>query len=267
MDEEKKFSLPEIIVLLMIAVANDLLLLAVDFVFALPIVGQILGAGMEFVNLIIWGIILLWFTMKLGFRGRIGVLQVAGGIAEFFGIPGRTATVLLGIILTNNPKLSKVATVAAGAALTGGVSAAAEGVAAKTAARQALRETVAAAKEERHMKMVATREPQKTGDDIPETAFGMPEETIEERERYLFEEVVREEKPKEEDVAPKKPKRKGPVPMAEIGEPIKETAEPKQEQKENLGGAYAEDVKIKKTLEEVEVDEKTNTVDLRKNAS
>jgi hypothetical protein len=114
MEEQKKFELPEIIILLMLAIANDVLSIFVDFVFLIPIIGQVIGISMEGVNVFIWAIILFLFIMKAGFRGGSSILQIAGGIAQFFGIPARTIVVAFGIYFVNHPKVAAVAELAAG---------------------------------------------------------------------------------------------------------------------------------------------------------
>lgn len=132
-EDEKKFDLVEIVLLIIISLFNDLMLVGVDLAVAVPVVGQVLGGGMELMNALIWGLILFWFIMKMGFAAEIGLIQIAGGVAEFFGIPGRTATVGIGIWLANHPKAAKVAEVVAGVVATAATAGTAAPVATGTA--------------------------------------------------------------------------------------------------------------------------------------
>ncbi|MDO8504598.1 MAG: hypothetical protein Q7S36_01970 [Candidatus Liptonbacteria bacterium] len=206
--EQKKFGLAEIIILLLFAVTNDILTLVVDFVFLIPIIGQVIGVTMEGINVAIWAIVLFWFIAKAGFKGGSGMLQVAGGVAQFFGIPARTAVVAFGIYFVNHPKVGAVAGLALG----------------KTAAFQEGSKTIASANRAALQKMpasmrgkvteseekerLASEEKDASGKtEVSETAFGMPEEdAIKEREEALFENVVTEELPKRE--AEKSPEQK-----------------------------------------------------------
>lgn len=100
---EKKFSLPEIIILVMIAVINDIcdILAFIAFAaFAITGVGIAILLAQKFIDLVISGIITLWFWIKAG--GKAGGLQIGGGVAEFFGLPFASAiTVIIGIWLVN----------------------------------------------------------------------------------------------------------------------------------------------------------------------
>jgi len=140
--EGKRFEMPEIIILLMLAVANDVITILADLVLLIPLIGLFLFGIVTVLNAVIWGFILLWFIMKLGFAGKVGILQVGGGIGQFIGIPSRTLTVGIGIFLTNHPKVAgaamKVAevgtAVAATAATAGAAAPAAVAAAGGTAA-------------------------------------------------------------------------------------------------------------------------------------
>jgi hypothetical protein len=113
MDEaEKKFQTVDTVLLLMLAVTNDALLIVADLTLPIPVIGVIAVGLIQMVSAAIWAIILFWFIMKLGFAGRIGVLQLAGQAAEMVGLPGRTATVAIGIWLANHPKVAAVASTA-----------------------------------------------------------------------------------------------------------------------------------------------------------
>lgn len=303
MEDEKKFNQVEIIILVMLAMANDLLLVFAVMVFAIPVVGQVLGAGMEVINLGLWAVITGWFIFKTKSFGKSGVLQIAGGIAEFFGIPGRTATVIAGILIENNPKLSKVAGLATGAAaavatdgaslaVSGaaasgavaaegaavaegavaagetaaiGASATAKGVASQGAAKaelSAAEKTIERAKEEEKVFGGETKTPT---EQVQEELLG--EEPLKETEMPEEEEPVAK---KASDNLPKKDeKEKEKVPAKKTEEREKEEGdeapeEPAEEKEltgSQLGGAYAEEEKIRKSMEEVEIE--GNSVDLR----
>lgn len=130
---DKKFSTVEIVLLVIVALLNDVALIFTDLIFGVPVVGQAIGGLMEGVNVLIWGGMTLLFWMKTRSFGKGGLLQAAGGIAEFFGMPGRTATVVIGIIITNNELIGKLAVAGAAVAAT-----AATGGAAAPAAAGAL---------------------------------------------------------------------------------------------------------------------------------
>jgi hypothetical protein len=119
MDEEKKaFNIVEIIILMMIAIANDAAEIVFDLL-ALTGVGLAGEAIMEPINLLVDFIVTPWFFFKAGFGGP-AILQLADDLLELVGIPGRTIAVGGGIWIANHPKskLSKLAQTAA--ALEGG---------------------------------------------------------------------------------------------------------------------------------------------------
>lgn len=296
MSQEKKFELPEIIVLLMLAIVNDILTVVVDFVFAFPIVGQILGVSMEAVNAGIWAAILLWFIMKLGFKGEVGVLQVAGGIAEFVGIPARTFTVGAGIYLTNNPraaKLVKVAEIATLAVATEGASLAVEGAAAGAeagVATGAAVEGVAAGQAaagtgaEAAKGLSAAEKASQAAKEQEEVFGGTTAGPVEEAgEKMVGKEPMEEAAKPEEEISPSEKERPS---TKEIAEKIKENLPEEEENEdeesapgeqalaEQLGGAYKEEKEIMETMTEgislegaapgeVDAEAGTNTVNLR----
>jgi hypothetical protein len=137
---EKKFQAPDIVILVLLAVFNDLLAIIAVIGVAIPVIGIVIGGAFEIVNTCIWGIIMMWFIMKTGSFGAIGLIQTAGGIAQYAGIPGRTVTTVIGIVMANHPKAAKIAAVAGGTAISGG---AAAGAAAKSAGSPAAKETTA----------------------------------------------------------------------------------------------------------------------------
>ena len=130
--EKKKFELPEIIILLILAITNDALTVIAVLGLLLPVIGQIFGGLIELLNTGISAIIIMWFIMKVGFFSGAGPLtQVGGSIGEYFGIPCRTISLILGIMLVNyGDTLGKVANIVApgvGGAVAGTALAAAGG--------------------------------------------------------------------------------------------------------------------------------------------
>jgi|GEM_PF-5106264 hypothetical protein len=109
---QKKFTAPEIVILVIIAVLNDLFTVASDFSLAIPILGEIAVFMAEITDFIIFAIVLIWFAFKVGLFGVAGLTQMIGGVTEFIGIPGRTISTVVGIIAVNNPALKRVATIA-----------------------------------------------------------------------------------------------------------------------------------------------------------
>jgi len=241
--QEKPFDLTSIVVLLILAITNDALIVFADIAFFIPIIGQISFLVMMAASFVIWGIIFLWFTMKLGFAGPIGLLQIGGGLLAEIGIPARTATVLTGIFMANNPKAAKLGKLAGEAALvaaTGGAGAgvvAAEGAAAGAgavtaesaaagvgAAAGAAEEAAAGAAEGAAGKAAGA-----AAKEIPETAFGMPEEVEAQKQHELFEEIS-EAKAKKEEV--EEEEKEPEIEAGRLGGAYKYTAE--EQQKEAL---------------------------------
>src|SRR3989344_5305673 len=113
-----KFDLVEIVILIIFALANDVITVAADLSLAIPVIGMVLVFGMGVVNAFIFGAIILVFVFKMGFSSawalRAGVTQIGGGVAQFFGIPARTITVIAGILMVNIPALSAAASLAKG---------------------------------------------------------------------------------------------------------------------------------------------------------
>lgn len=116
---KKPFSVVDITFLLIVALMNDAFTVFAALIFLVPGIGQIVGGLAELFNVFIWAIITFWFIIRLRSFGAPVLLQTAGGVAEFFGVPGRTATVLAGIVIGNNPKLATAAALASGAAAAG----------------------------------------------------------------------------------------------------------------------------------------------------
>lgn len=79
--------------------------------------------------------------------------------------------------------------------------------------------------------------------EISEEAFGMPEEAMKEAERSMFEPFKESKRPAPEPEAARKPPEKE-----------EDVSEKEILDKERLGGAYAEEEKIRREMEEVEVE-------------
>jgi hypothetical protein len=269
-DEQKKFDMVEIVLLMMLALINDGLVIFADLGLAIPVVGLVLAGMAEAINVVIWGIILFWFIMKLGFSGRVGIFQIAGGIAEFFGIPGRSATVAIGIYIANHPKaaavVGKVAVVAGAAALgavTGGAGAvaavgaeagaatgavAAEG-AAGAATAGAAAETGAAAAGTSEAGVAA-----KSAEEVASKEFGV--ESLGEVKE--MEEVRR----MMEEIPETTPSEKGEEEEKEF-----------EESEKKFGGGFGELAKLREgettesqSPQNINIDEETNSIDLKKAA-
>lgn len=111
---EKKFQIVDIVLLVIIALINDALNLASFLLAGIPVLGEISVLGIEIIDFLLWALILFWFIIKMRSFGAPGLLQIGGGIAEMVGIPARTLTVIVGIIIANHPKLSAAASAASG---------------------------------------------------------------------------------------------------------------------------------------------------------
>ncbi len=115
--KQKKISLPEAILIIMITGFADLFELVAAIVLLVPVVGQILWFVRGFVSIFSWLSIQFWLKMK-----KIKGLWFLSGslldvLANFLGVDipfGKTASIILTINLANHPKISKVAEVATG---------------------------------------------------------------------------------------------------------------------------------------------------------
>ncbi|MBI4087657.1 MAG: hypothetical protein HY434_02395 [Candidatus Liptonbacteria bacterium] len=110
----KKFNTVEIVLMIMIALANDALTIIADIGLAIPVIGEILYGFAWLVDGFVWALLMFWYVIKLGVFGGPALVQTISGIASFVGIPGRTIGVLLGIWLVNHPKAAAVAALATG---------------------------------------------------------------------------------------------------------------------------------------------------------
>ncbi len=106
---QSRFETPEIVIMITIAVLNDLFTLLADLSLAVPFLGEAVAALAWVSDLVVWGGILVWFALKVGLLNTAGLVQTIGGLTDFVGIPGRTISAAVGIFLVNHPKLGKVA--------------------------------------------------------------------------------------------------------------------------------------------------------------
>lgn len=116
-DEQKPFDIVSIVILMLIAVANDALEIVFDLLAATGI-GLPGEAIMKPIDFLIDGVVTSWFFMKLGFGGP-SLAQLLDDVLEVFGVPGRTICVGFGIYLANHPK-SKLGQIAQVATTVGG---------------------------------------------------------------------------------------------------------------------------------------------------
>ncbi len=107
--QEPKFSLVEIILILMIVIPVDILEVVVALTLAIPVIGQIGLVVMFFVNLVVLAIIQFWFIMK-GVRGLWALsAQLLESIPVVNALPLRTLGVIASIYLANHPKTAQIA--------------------------------------------------------------------------------------------------------------------------------------------------------------
>lgn len=104
--QEKPFDAVSIVILMLLAVANDAAEIFFDLL-ALTGIGLAGQAIMKPIDLAMDGLVTFWFFSKVGFGGPL-ILQFVDDILQIFFIPGRTICVGLGIFMANNPKLAQV---------------------------------------------------------------------------------------------------------------------------------------------------------------
>lgn len=114
MEEEKKFSLFEIIMIMMIVIAMDLFELFSGLMLLVPFIGELFSLVNGFVDFFVIAIVQFWFIMK----GERGLLVLAGNILEFIpgidALPLRSITTAIGLYLANHPETAGVAQMATG---------------------------------------------------------------------------------------------------------------------------------------------------------
>ncbi|MEK7555555.1 MAG: hypothetical protein AAB516_01915 [Patescibacteria group bacterium] len=113
MDEEKKISLPEIILMVLIVGVADIFGIIAGLVVGIPAIGQILIIVSLFISIIVWLIVQFWLIMK----GVNGWWYGGGSLVDIISggsLPLQTPTLIVTIFIANNPKLSKVAGIVKG---------------------------------------------------------------------------------------------------------------------------------------------------------
>lgn len=108
---DKKISLPEIIIMVIIVGGADLFDVFVDLAAAVPVIGQILLFANWFVDIFVFVVVQFWFIMKGGIGFGKQATALAGNLIEFIPfldvLPIRTAALLVAIYMINNPKIAE----------------------------------------------------------------------------------------------------------------------------------------------------------------
>ena len=108
---EKKISLPEIIIIVMLVAGADLFDVFVGLAAAIPAIGQILLFFNWFVDIFILAVVQFWLIMRGGLGFRKKATGLTGNLIEFIPLldvlPIRTATLLIAIYMINNPKIAE----------------------------------------------------------------------------------------------------------------------------------------------------------------
>ena len=103
MEEQKKISLPEIIIMVMLVGSVDIFGIIAGFAFAVPVIGQILIIASFFISLITWLIVQFWLIMKK--VNGIQQLWYAGGslfdIVSGGALPIQSPSLWLTLYLAN----------------------------------------------------------------------------------------------------------------------------------------------------------------------
>jgi len=252
--EKKDFSGTGLVVAAIIAFIGDLSFLLV-FGIVVPAIGLVFLA-IYLATHYICGII-----AATTFFGKLHVIPKFIFIGFIVNpLPMLSIGLLLANLLQNKfvEKVAIQAAILAAGAATGGAGAAA-GEAALTAAEtgaEAAAEEGAKALAKKAAKKVAEKaletaeskideydlKQDRRGAAVSEEAFGMPEEAMKEAERSMFEPIGEAKRTAPEPEAPQKNPEKEVPPEKEILD------------KERLGGAYAEEEKIRREMEEVEVE-------------
>lgn len=113
-EAEKKFSLPESIIMVLICLFADTAELFFYFLSIIPFFSPVSIVISWFINTFVFGIVYLWLIIKGGKKAWF----LAGGLVEFIPflnlLPLKTLTVIIAIVLSNNPALNKTANLASG---------------------------------------------------------------------------------------------------------------------------------------------------------
>ena len=147
-NEEEKISTVEIIILVLIVSLNSLFKVVADFCNLIPIIGQVIFMLAEAYSVFAWAAVIIYFIIKLGAFGTIGMVITVGGVLDMLGLPvGLAACTLIAIYLANHPEAAAVAQMATGKpGAAAGKEIAGAGVAAEKAGAAAARAETAGAK-------------------------------------------------------------------------------------------------------------------------
>lgn len=112
MDEQKKISLPEIIIMMMIVVGADLFDVFSGLAAAIPVIGQILIIFNWLIDFVVFAIVQFWLIIRGGIGFRKQAIALTGNLIEFIPLldilPFRTATLLIAIYMINHPKAMRI---------------------------------------------------------------------------------------------------------------------------------------------------------------
>jgi hypothetical protein len=112
--QEKPFDTVSIVLMLMLAIADDATTIVADLSLAIPIVGVVALGLSKMTEFVVWAILQSWFVLKLHSFGKPGIANLVGGLLSGAGIPATTITTIVAIYMANHPKLAAIADVASG---------------------------------------------------------------------------------------------------------------------------------------------------------
>ncbi len=115
---EKKISIPEIIIMLMILVSAYLFGVFGDLSGPLPGIGQVILFFSEAYDVVVMAITQLWLIMKGGIMASRQLTLLGGNLAQMIPglnlLPVNIAAFIIAVYLINNPKVEEIAGVATG---------------------------------------------------------------------------------------------------------------------------------------------------------
>lgn len=102
---DKKISLPEIIIMVILSGGADLFEVFVSFIGLMPVIGQTFIFADFFIGIAVLAIVQFWLIMKGGIKFRKQAASLVGNIIELIPfldiLPIRTVTLLISIYLIN----------------------------------------------------------------------------------------------------------------------------------------------------------------------
>lgn len=112
--DQKKISIEEIVLITPFILLADLFEFLSTLISPVPVVGQVALGLSWFIGLIVFGLVQFYLFMK----GVRNLWFLAGGLVDQIpivgGFPTKTATWIAVILMVNNPKVQKAASVATG---------------------------------------------------------------------------------------------------------------------------------------------------------